>query len=134
MKKLLLSLIFLFYISALKAQDEFLGKSKQSIVSMFVKKDNFVADAGITSDKKMTFSTWMIDEYHNLFFYYDRDDICGLCISMFKGNDEFFDSLKDLNGKYDKIKNYAWVNKEATIEITLNRNDNGFNIVYKKLY
>lgn len=133
MKRILLSILLLLSFSILKAQTSFIGQDKKSIASRFNKSDDFTENAGTTSDNKLTFSVWKMDALHDSFFYYDTNGICILFISRFSSNDELFDAIKDLNGKYDKVSAYSWINKETSIAITLNRNEKGFDVVYKKL-
>ena len=131
MKKLALLIFLLSYVLLLSAQEEFLDKTKSFVLSHF--KTEEVADSGKSDDNKMTFVILKITEGHYSAVYFNKENICEFSVAMFDNNNDFFDVVEKLNKKYDKILPYSWINKEATIKVTLSRNEKGFTVSYKKL-
>jgi len=112
---IILSFIILFSAQVLRAQDNFIGATKQSADSTMNENHSKFLSASLTTDTKLPFNTFKNEDGSITLLYYDGNNICYQSAVMYKTTN--VDAVKDiLKRQFDQQNEKQWIRRDNKVK------------------
>lgn len=133
MKIILVFIWGLFIINNVKAQENFLGYSRDQVIKAINTIPLQIEKEDKTNDGKYNFIATKLNDWHRLVFYITDKNECEMCIEIFTRQEMLIEIIKDLNNRFQYVSTDIWISKDDRTEIWLKKGSDGISIRYKKL-